>query len=169
MDTAIWSEIWQGQIGLSTPVGGVVTVLSAGGKFVEVSEGFTLGSHVGIRFTLPGTKEEIVCGGIVRDNVPGRGIGVEFTQLANIDRERLRAAAWSLAQPGYEPPPGIACTWPSMTPYMPFTEMPRFVMITTATNEMKLASRPYSMRSCPRSSWTRTQRSLRISLSFRSQ
>ena len=97
VDTAIWSEIWQGQIGLSTPVGGVVTVLSAGGAFVEVSEGFALGSHVGIRFTLPGTKEEIVCGGIVRDNVPGRGIGVEFTQLADIDRERLRAAAWSLA------------------------------------------------------------------------
>ena len=76
---------------------GVVTVLSAGGAFVEVSEGFTQGSHVGLRFTLPGTKEEIVCGAIVRDNVPGRGIGVEFTQLADIDRERLRAAAWSLA------------------------------------------------------------------------
>ena len=96
-DNVIWSEVWQGQIGLSTPVAGVVTVLGAGGAFLEVSESFDVGSHVGLRFNLPGTTDEIVCGGVVKDNVPGRGIGVEFTQLAPIDRERLRAAAWNLA------------------------------------------------------------------------
>lgn len=96
VDTAIWSEVWQGQIGLSSPVGGVVTVLGAGGAFLEVSEAFEVGSPVGLRFRLPGTSDEIVCGGIVKDYVPGRGIGVEFTQLAPIDRERLKAAAWNL-------------------------------------------------------------------------
>ena len=96
-DSAIWSEVWEGQIGLSTPIPGVVTVLGAGGAFLEVSESFDVGSLVGLRFSLPGTAEEIVCGGVVKDNVPGRGIGVEFTQLAPIDRERLRAVAWSLA------------------------------------------------------------------------
>ena len=96
VDSAILSEVWQGQIGLSTPVGGVVTVLSAGGAFLEVSESFDLGSFVGLRFTLPGASEEIVCGGIVKDYVPGQGIGVEFTQLAEIDRQRLKAAAWNL-------------------------------------------------------------------------
>lgn len=96
VDSAIWSEVWQGQIGLSAPIGGVMTVLSAGGAFLEVSESFEVGSPVGLRFVLPGNKEEIVCGGIVKDNVPGRGIGIEFTQLAAIDRERLNAAAWNL-------------------------------------------------------------------------
>ena len=62
-----------------------------------MSESFDVGTLVGLRFSLPGTTEEIVCGGVMKANVPGRGIGVEFTQLAPIDRERLRATAWALA------------------------------------------------------------------------
>ena len=34
-DSAIWSEVWKGQIGEATPVGGVLTVLGAGGAFVR--------------------------------------------------------------------------------------------------------------------------------------
>ena len=96
-ESAICSEVWQGQIGLSMPIPGVVTVLGAGGAFLEVSENFDVGSPVGLRFNLPGTADENVCGAVVKESVPGRGVGVEFTQLSAIDRERLRAAAWNLA------------------------------------------------------------------------
>ena len=95
-NSAIWSEVWQGHIGEAAPVGGVMTVLGAGGAFVEVSEPYDVGSEVGLRFVLPGTRDEIACGGVVREFVPGRGIGVEFTNISAIDRERVRAAALNL-------------------------------------------------------------------------
>ena len=95
-DSAIWSEVWQGQINEAAPVGGVLTVLGAGGAFVEVSEAYDVGSEVGLRFVLPGTRDEIACDGVVREFVPGRGIGVEFVNISPIDRERVRAAALNL-------------------------------------------------------------------------
>ena len=95
-NSAIWSEVWQGQIGQATPVGGVLTVLGAGGAFVEVSEIYDVGSKVALRFVLPGTRDEIACDGVVREFVPGRGIGVEFVDISPIDRERVRAAALNL-------------------------------------------------------------------------
>lgn len=95
-DSAIWSEVWQGHVGEASPAGGVVTVLGAGGAFVEVSESYEVGAPVALRFVLPGTHDEIACDCVVREYVPGRGIGVEFTQMSPIDRERVRAAAWNL-------------------------------------------------------------------------
>ncbi len=96
VDSAIWSEVWQGQIGDAHPVGGVVTVLGAGGAFVEVNEEYIVGDEVGLRFVLPGTHDEVACKCVVREYVSGRGIGVEFTDISAIDRERVRAAAWNL-------------------------------------------------------------------------
>lgn len=96
VDSAIWSEVWNEQIGDGSPTGGVVTVLGAGGAFIEVSEPFDVGSEVGLRFVLPGTHDEIACRCVVREYVAGRGIGVEFTEISAIDRERVRAAAWNL-------------------------------------------------------------------------
>jgi hypothetical protein len=60
-DSAIWSKVWQGQINEATPVGGVLTLLGAGGAFVEVSETYDVGSQVGLRFVLPGARDEIAC------------------------------------------------------------------------------------------------------------
>lgn len=97
VDSAILSEIWRGQIGSGEPTGGVVTVLGAGGAFIEMSEPYDVGTQIGLRFTLPGPgEEEIACDAVVRHREPGRGIGVEFTTISAIDRERVRAAAWSL-------------------------------------------------------------------------
>jgi hypothetical protein len=95
-DTAIWSEVWQGAVGQTHPVGGVMTVLGAGGAFVEVSDAYEVGSNVGLRFVLPGTRDEVACDAVVREFVPGRGIGIEFTKISPIDRERVRAAALNL-------------------------------------------------------------------------
>jgi len=96
VDSAIWSEIWRDHIGNDGPSGGVVTVLSAGGAFIEVSDAFDVGSPVVLRFVIPGTHDEVACNGVVREFVNGRGIGVEFTEISPIDRERVRAAAWNL-------------------------------------------------------------------------
>jgi hypothetical protein len=96
VDSAIWSEVWQGRIGDAHPVGGVVTVLGGGGAFVEVNEAYTVGDQVGLRFVLPGTHDEVACECVVREYIPERGIGVEFTDISAIDRERVRAAAWNL-------------------------------------------------------------------------
>jgi len=95
VDSAIWSEVWQGRIGDAHPVGGVVTVLG-GGAFIEVNEAYAEGDQVGLRFVLPGTHDEVACECVVREYIPGRGIGVEFTDISAIDRERVRAAASSL-------------------------------------------------------------------------
>ena len=107
-DSAIWSEVWQGQISEATPVGGVLTVLGAGGAFVEVTEAYDVGSEIGLRFVLPGTRDEIACDGVVREFVPGRGIGVEFVNISPIDRERVprRRAEPRLARPTKEPEEG---------------------------------------------------------------
>ena len=96
VDSAIWSEVWKGQIGDAHPIGGVVTVLGAGGAFVEIGEAYKVGDEIGLRFVLPGTHDEVACECVVREYVPGRGIGVEFTAISPIDRERVRAAAWNL-------------------------------------------------------------------------
>ena len=96
VDSAIWSEVWEGPIGEARPVGGVVTVLGARGAFVEVSETYDVGSQIGLRFVLPGTRDEIACDCVAREFVPGRGIGVEFTRISPIDRERVRTAAGAL-------------------------------------------------------------------------
>ncbi len=81
VDSGIWSEVWEGPIGEAHPVGGVVTILETGGAFVEIGETYEVGSQVGLRFVLPGTRDEIECDCIVRQLVPGEGIGVEFTRI----------------------------------------------------------------------------------------
>ena len=98
VDSAIWSEVWQGQIGDAHPVGGVVTVLGAGGAFVEVNEEYIVGDEVGLRFVWPGTHDEVACKCVVRDYLPGRGIGVEFTDILAIDREHVRALVLKQSQ-----------------------------------------------------------------------
>ena len=81
VDSGIWSEVWEGPIGRASPVGGVVTILETGGAFVEIGETYEVGSQVGLRFVRPGTRDEIECECIVRQFVPGEGIGVEFTRI----------------------------------------------------------------------------------------
>ena len=66
---------------------GWITTLGARGAFLEVSDPFPVGSSIALRFLLPGYGETIVCSGIVRDNVPGHGVGVEFTQFRPSDRD----------------------------------------------------------------------------------
>jgi hypothetical protein len=93
VDSGIWSEVWEGPIGRASPVGGVVTVLGTGGAFVEIGETYEVGSHVGLRFVRPGTRDEIECECIVRQFVPGEGIEVEFTRIGSARSRRVPTCA----------------------------------------------------------------------------
>ena len=64
-------------------------MLGAGGAFLEVKRHLHVGNSIGLRFVLPATGEEIVCGGVVRNHAREHGFGVEFTQLTTSDRELL--------------------------------------------------------------------------------
>ena len=87
------------------PVTGRITVLGAGGAFVEVSSRIEPSSAISLRFTLPGTLTEIICTGVVRDSVIG-GVGVEFTQISSSERELVDSAVRRLEhRPGPTPRP----------------------------------------------------------------
>ena len=86
-ETGLKSEVWQGDRKHGPAV---ITVLGAGGAFLDVNEYFDLGSTLGLCFTLPGSQARIVCGAVVRDQVLGpTGLGVEFVSLTPDDRQRL--------------------------------------------------------------------------------
>lgn len=71
--------------------------LSAHGAFLKTDRMPGLGAHMDLRFRLPGTWEEIVCGAIVRSIQNGmrdgqlRGVGVEFDSMSDEDADRLEA------------------------------------------------------------------------------
>ena len=73
------------------PVTGLITILGAGGAFVEGPSSVDVGSSVGIRFTLPDSYDQIICTGVVRDSVGG-GIGIEFTEITSSERELVDIA-----------------------------------------------------------------------------
>ena len=73
----------------TTSVQGTVTVLGAGGACVEVGEAIAIGTPLSLSFTLPGTTDEIRCGGVVRNKVSENNLGIEFFFMTPEDRDRL--------------------------------------------------------------------------------
>ena len=69
---------WEGQI----------TQVSEGGGFVEVGGDHALGTHVMLRFGFP-LIVDVICIGVVRNQKPGVGVGVEFLTLSDTDREHI--------------------------------------------------------------------------------
>lgn len=76
-------------------------VLGAGGACVDLQGPYPVGQVLGLRFTLPGTDDDIACEAIVRNAVRGECVGVEFLNLPIEQRERLHA--W-VAHAGPTPP-----------------------------------------------------------------
>ena len=91
-DASIGVEVWSQQISPMGRFTGIITVLGAGGGFVRTDKHLDIGHPIGLRFSLPASGEEIVCGGMVRDSRPGQGVGVEFTALTPLDHERVNTA-----------------------------------------------------------------------------
>ena len=78
--------------GRETPTSATGWVASLGpeGAFVELGEDYPIGCSLNICFKLPPLFSPIGCSAIVRSRSPGRGIGVEFTDLVPADRERIQ-------------------------------------------------------------------------------
>ena len=70
---------------------GQITVLGGGGAFLRGCDGYTVGSVVQLRFTLPKVEHEIACSAVVRGRFPGSGIGLQFTRLGSQHREHVVA------------------------------------------------------------------------------
>jgi hypothetical protein len=84
------------QGGVNGRANGEMTVISRGGAFIETSAESRQGNTVQLSFALPPGR--VRCTGIVRD-CAREGVGVEFTEVAESDAERIRAFV-ELAGPG---------------------------------------------------------------------
>ncbi len=91
-DSRIRVEVYSNPRDIRT---GWISVLGAGGAFLQGCDGYGVGSVVQLRFALPEVKNEIVCSAIVRGRFPGSGIGLEFSRLASRHRELIAAAVMS--------------------------------------------------------------------------
>ena len=76
--------------GEGTSAAGRVASLGPEGAYLELSEDYPIGCPLNICFKLPPSFSAIICSAIVRSHSPGRGIGVEFTDLMPADRERIK-------------------------------------------------------------------------------
>jgi twitching motility two-component system response regulator PilH len=70
--------------------------LSSSGAYLKTDRPMRSGEHLFLRFHIPGDEREISCSGIVRNttteeaaSISGPGFGVEFLEIARVDRDRL--------------------------------------------------------------------------------
>ncbi len=73
-----------------TSAAGRIASLGPEGAFIELCEDYPVGCWLNICFRLPPLFSQIGCSATVRSHSPGRGIGVEFTDLMPADRERIQ-------------------------------------------------------------------------------
>lgn len=74
----------------SPPFTGRVIDLSEGGAFIDTANPFDVGTRLAFRLQLPDEAEPIVGRAVVRWQQPTVGMGIQFAQLSEEDRERLR-------------------------------------------------------------------------------
>ena len=68
---------------------GLLRVLGGGGVFVEVDQNYPLGTVVLLQFRLPGEDEDVRCHGGVCNGVDGQGVGLQFLDISQRNRDRL--------------------------------------------------------------------------------
>ena len=89
---SLHTEIWLGQDGIFTRTQRLLRDLSEGGAYIETAEQFSVGSVLSLRFMLPGAATMISCAVFVRNvRDGGRGLGVEFLDLSQDDRQLVGA------------------------------------------------------------------------------
>jgi hypothetical protein len=80
-----------------TGVAGRITSLSPTGAFLELAENYPIGSSLNLCFRLPPLFVTIGCSAVVRSHRWGRGVGVEFVELARHDCEQIKKFVAGLA------------------------------------------------------------------------
>ena len=74
----------------STVVPARLSVLGAGGGFLETPQAFEVGSNVTLHFMLPSTPPaDILCTAQVRYAIDGKGLGLQFLDLMPDQRESI--------------------------------------------------------------------------------
>ncbi|MFN0120517.1 MAG: PilZ domain-containing protein [Blastocatellia bacterium] len=89
LHTAI--DVWFGIEGVFRRTDERISIIGAGGAYVESRRRFQPGEEVVMRFRLQEGQEMLTCRALVRSYNPGQGVGVEFTDLPLDDRQRIRA------------------------------------------------------------------------------
>ena len=84
------TEVWVGHKGIFSRKDERLVTLSAGGAFIRTRRQYQTGQCLALRFRLSPGDDFITCQAIVRNYVAGRGVGVEFTDLARDDFARIR-------------------------------------------------------------------------------
>lgn len=86
--STVWADVYPDR-GDAAPASGRLATLGPGGVFIELGREYPLGSLLSLRFKLPPSFSEIVCWGVVRNALYGRGVGIEFSNLGPGDRDRI--------------------------------------------------------------------------------
>ena len=83
-------DVWVDDAGSQTRTSGRLVVLSAGGAFLELDDGYPVGKPLRLRFELA-TLGWIGCRAIVRRHLEGSGVGVEFLDIDPANRTLIAA------------------------------------------------------------------------------
>jgi hypothetical protein len=81
-----------------TGVAGRIASLSPTGAFLELAADYPIGCSLNLFFRLPPLFTSIGCSAVVRSHRWGRGIGVEFVDLAQHDCEQIKKFVAGLAR-----------------------------------------------------------------------
>ncbi|MDA1183252.1 MAG: PilZ domain-containing protein [Acidobacteria bacterium] len=92
------TEIWIGQDGIFTNVNRMIRDMGNGGAFIETPELFSIGTVLSIRLRLPDTRDLLSCAVSVRHLGEGAGLGVQFLDLSQEDRQLVGAFVKQNAQ-----------------------------------------------------------------------
>src|SRR4051812_8744033 len=84
----IRSQVWLGRDGVFTHSVERLTNLSTAGAFIETQNGHAVHSVLNMRFSL---AADLITSTVIVRYVQGRGMGVEFLDLSQEDRERIAA------------------------------------------------------------------------------
>ncbi len=82
------AEVWSRRGNFAVQRTGRCAVLGVGGAFVEVRDGWPVGSRLSLRLRFPDFSD-VICQGIVRNGRDREGVGVEFVDLSPKDRDRI--------------------------------------------------------------------------------
>ena len=91
-------DVWVDRVGGQERRSGRLVDLGGGGAFLELDDSYPIGTCLSVRFQLV-RLGEIHCRAIVRRDIEGQGVGVEFVDLEAPEQERLSALFTKAAPP----------------------------------------------------------------------
>ena len=85
------TQAWIGQDGIFARVNNPFGNVSASGAFLHIRDLYAVGSVMTLKFRLPDDPEYIVSTVVVRNNLSGHGVGMEFLDLPSQTKDRIQS------------------------------------------------------------------------------